>query len=406
MIQNPFDHRGCLTAFQIDEDDEGFLQILSRQAVLHSTRSHLGQHRHRDLRSITITTFFVLHCDILFNSDTMRTIVLSGILILLLVSLSPAVTADITQTPTVNTTMIAANTTTTSLDTTVPVNTTIPITSTPVPAVPDGSHFSIQITNLDVLAQAVTLFNNGTQPVPLDNWFFVNSGITQTYTFQSFILQPNATVTIFAGSGTSSATALYWGQDGTVWNPSGDTATLFDNLGTVISVCIATPAGVTTPVPTPTTVVTTLPAPAHGTPRYHAGDVLWTDYTRQDKYWVVLAYDTATDKYGRSVILPNRDGTWGHLVTDDILWDDRLYVETYYPVLIMHVDPLRIVIGDFTIATPAISGPTVQPTPDPRNRGFTIYDIFRTPADAEYKRTHQTGPKLNFIRWYPPWART
>lgn len=321
----------------------------------------------------------------------MRTIVLSGILILLLVCLSPAVAADITQTLTVNTTT--------------PADTTVSVTPTPVPAVADGSHYDIHVINLDVLAQAVTLVNSGAQPVQLENWFIVNSGISQIYTFPDFILQPNATVVVYAGPGTSTATALYWGQTGTVWNPTGDSATLFDNLGTVISVCTATPAGVATPAPTPTAVVTTLPTASHGAPRYYAGDVIWTDYTRQDRYWVILAYDATTDKYGRSVLLPNRDGTWGHLVTADILWDDRLYVETYYPVLIMHVDPLKIVIGDFTIAVMPTTGPTVQPTPDPRSGGFTFRDIFRTPADAEYKRTHQTGPKLNFIRWYPPWAR-
>lgn len=321
----------------------------------------------------------------------MRTIVLSGILILLLVCLSPAVAADITQTLTVNTPT--------------PADTTVSVTPTMVPTVADGSHYDIHVTNLDVMAQAVTLVNSGTQPVPLENWFIVNSGISQIYTFPDFILQPNAAVIVYAGPGTSTATALYWGLNGIVWNPTGDSATLFDNLGTVISVCTATPAGVATPAPTPTAVVTTLPTVSHGAPRYYAGDVIWTDYTRQDRYWVILAYDSATDKYGRSVILPNRDGTWGHMVTADILWDDRLYVETYYPVLIMHVDPLKIVIGDFTTATPSISGSTVQPTPDPRSGGFTFRDIFRTPADAEYKRTHQTGPKIRFIRWYPPWAR-
>jgi hypothetical protein len=330
----------------------------------------------------------------------MRTLVLSGILILLLICLSPAAAADTTQTPTVNITTVA---TTTPMNTVVPVDTTEIVTSTPVPFVSDGSHYDIHITSLDVLAQAVTLVNNGTLPVPLDNWFIVNSGISQIYTFPNFTLQPNATVIVYTGTGVNSATSLYWGLNGTVWNPNGDTATLFDDFGTVISVCSATPGGAT-PTPVPTTVVTTIPTSAHGTPRYHAGDVIWTDYTRQDKYWVILAYDNATDKYGRSVILPNRDGTWGHLVTPDILWDDRLYVETYYPVLMVHLDPQKIVIGDFTVGTPT-PGPTVTPTPDPRSGGFTAMDIFKKPADADYKRTHQTGPKINFIRWYPPWAR-
>lgn len=332
----------------------------------------------------------------------MRTLFLSGILILLLVCVSPAVAVDITQTPTVNETILAVNNTTVSVNTTIPINTVVPVNTTTAPFISNTSHYDIHVTSLDVLAQTVTLVNNGTQPVSLENWFIVNSGISHIYTFPNFTLQPGATVMVYAGVGTGTASTLYWGQNGTVWNQNGDTATLFDNFGTVISVCTASPG---TGIAVPTAMGTTVAVSTHGNPRYHAGDVIWTDYTRQDKYWVVLAYDNTTDKYGRAVLLPNRDGTWGHLVTADILWDDRLYVETYYPVLIMHLDPQKIVIGDNTTAVTPTAVPTVTSTPDPRSGGFTIHDIFKTPADAEYKRTHQTGPKINFIRWYPPWAR-
>lgn len=44
-----------------------------------------------------------------------------------------------------------------------------------------------------------------------------------------------ATVTVHTGTGTNTATDLYWGLDSSVWNNDGDTATVKRPDGTVIS---------------------------------------------------------------------------------------------------------------------------------------------------------------------------
>jgi competence protein ComEC len=48
------------------------------------------------------------------------------------------------------------------------------------------------------------------------------------------VLGPDETVTIRTGSGNDTATDLYWGRDGAVWNNGGDTATLRDAAGAVV----------------------------------------------------------------------------------------------------------------------------------------------------------------------------
>lgn len=55
-----------------------------------------------------------------------------------------------------------------------------------------------------------------------------------TYVFPHFELQPNATVTIHTGVGTSSATDIYRGSGRAIWDNDGDTAYLFDADGILI----------------------------------------------------------------------------------------------------------------------------------------------------------------------------
>ena len=55
-----------------------------------------------------------------------------------------------------------------------------------------------------------------------------------TYVFPSFELLPGATVTIRTGSGTDTATDLYWGSKRAIWNNKGDTAYLYDANGDLV----------------------------------------------------------------------------------------------------------------------------------------------------------------------------
>jgi endonuclease YncB( thermonuclease family) len=56
-----------------------------------------------------------------------------------------------------------------------------------------------------------------------------------TYTFpDGFSLDPGSTVTLRTGSGTDSATDLYWGSASPIWNNSGDTVVVKDGSGSIV----------------------------------------------------------------------------------------------------------------------------------------------------------------------------
>jgi len=56
-----------------------------------------------------------------------------------------------------------------------------------------------------------------------------------SYTFPAgFTLDAGATVTLHTGSGTDTATDLYWGAGAPIWNNAGDTITVRVSTGTVV----------------------------------------------------------------------------------------------------------------------------------------------------------------------------
>ncbi len=55
-----------------------------------------------------------------------------------------------------------------------------------------------------------------------------------TYTFPAFALPPKQSVRLHTGSGTDTATDVYWGLRHFVWNNAGDTVYLYDDTGTLI----------------------------------------------------------------------------------------------------------------------------------------------------------------------------
>ncbi len=119
-----------------------------------------------------------------------------------------------------------------------------------------------------------TALNVGSDPVDMTGWTLTDEEIKHTYTFASFTLASEATVTVHTGHGVNSATDLYWGRDPVrdpVWNDDGDTATLWDTSGTriadsngpVLGVPVRTPSVGTPPYPT---TIQTPPAKATTAP--------------------------------------------------------------------------------------------------------------------------------------------
>jgi len=68
-------------------------------------------------------------------------------------------------------------------------------------------------------------------------WKLHDYGKKHTYTFASgFSIKAGATVTLYTGRGTNSATKRYWGRSyGAVWNNDGDTAYLRNASGALQS---------------------------------------------------------------------------------------------------------------------------------------------------------------------------
>jgi hypothetical protein len=82
----------------------------------------------------------------------------------------------------------------------------------------------------------VKITNKGTTAVNLKGWKIKDGTKKHTYSFPStYTLNAKATVTIYTGKGTNSATKLYWGSGAFVWNNEGDTAYLYNAQGTLVS---------------------------------------------------------------------------------------------------------------------------------------------------------------------------
>jgi micrococcal nuclease len=80
----------------------------------------------------------------------------------------------------------------------------------------------------------VEISNLGTSDVSLAGWS-LEDGQNHTYSFPEINLAAGASVKVHSGSGTDTAKDLFWNRSSAVWNNDGDTATLKDAAGNVVS---------------------------------------------------------------------------------------------------------------------------------------------------------------------------
>ena len=80
----------------------------------------------------------------------------------------------------------------------------------------------------------VVLENTAGSDLSLAGWT-VTDEAGQTYTFGEVTLAPGERLTLHTGSGTDTATDVYWGRGGAVWNNGGDTVTVRDASGAVVA---------------------------------------------------------------------------------------------------------------------------------------------------------------------------
>ena len=100
-----------------------------------------------------------------------------------------------------------------------------------------GMDVDIEITELNLSEEWVEITNNGDVDVDMSNWTLEDNATNpHTYLFPSgFILDDGSSVKVHTGDGNDTSTELYWGFGGHIWNNNGDTATLKDSNGKIIS---------------------------------------------------------------------------------------------------------------------------------------------------------------------------
>lgn len=76
--------------------------------------------------------------------------------------------------------------------------------------------------------------NTGSEPLDLSGWT-ISDEAGRTYTVpDGTTLEAGATITLHTGSGTDTATDLYWGSGSAIWNNGGDTITVLNNTDATV----------------------------------------------------------------------------------------------------------------------------------------------------------------------------
>ena len=94
---------------------------------------------------------------------------------------------------------------------------------------------TVYVSDLSLQDEWVQITNKGSSPVSLAGWKIEDEGNNHAYSFTSFTLEPQATVTLYTGEGTDTATKLHMGSESPIWNNDGDTAYLLDGSGNPVS---------------------------------------------------------------------------------------------------------------------------------------------------------------------------
>lgn len=91
-------------------------------------------------------------------------------------------------------------------------------------------------TQASLNAEYVTIKNGSTVARTLTGWTLRDAS-SHVFTFPTFTLAAGRSVVIHTGSGTNSASNLYWRSGNYIWNNPGDTATLKNQAGTTVDSC-------------------------------------------------------------------------------------------------------------------------------------------------------------------------
>ena len=91
-------------------------------------------------------------------------------------------------------------------------------------------------SNTSLNAEWVRVKNFGAKPRTLTGWT-IRDASGHVYKFPAFTLPAGGSVTLHSGSGTNTASNLYWDYGSYVWNNGGDRAILKNKAGTTLDTC-------------------------------------------------------------------------------------------------------------------------------------------------------------------------
>ena len=97
------------------------------------------------------------------------------------------------------------------------------------------AHIEYNPPGSDLAGEYVLLRNSSAAPVDLAGWRLSDGGAIHTFVFPPFTLAPGAELRVWTKAGVSDAANLYWGSRGPIWNNSGDSASLADAEGGLVS---------------------------------------------------------------------------------------------------------------------------------------------------------------------------
>jgi len=126
-------------------------------------------------------------------------------------------------------------------------------------------------------------------------------------------------------------------------------------------------SGTATPVPATTAVQ----------PKFMAGDIVAKTATSTDAFWLIVKYDTKTDKYERALAYKKSDGGW-YRKDNKTEPAERELTEKIYPVKVFHISSISavpITTPTATATTTPASGPAPVIsgiTPNSGTTGFTV----------------------------------
>ena len=86
-----------------------------------------------------------------------------------------------------------------------------------------------------VAGELVELRNDGRAAVGLEGWTLCDMNQNHCYAFGAVKLGRGASVTIWSGAGTDTATELFWGSTQAIWNNEGDAATVRNAEGELLA---------------------------------------------------------------------------------------------------------------------------------------------------------------------------